>query len=281
MPRSEHDSTVVKNRRKSPLNPSLEDNLASYALAAGMAGVGVLALASPAEGKIVFTATHQLLSPNTTHDLDVDKDGVNDFHFGNTNFVSHISYPGSVGIVYVVPLQGNNAVIATSPSQFAFAQALNSGAEVSSKATFGRSLNDLIKCGRNQTSQHFHWRSGPWLNVKDKFVGFKFISQGAIHFGWARFTMRQRAYCKTDAVLTGYAYETVANQPIITGQTSDSGESTSADVSLPSQNYPPTVSLPTLNSLALGAPGLWIWRKEENDYVTVSKPKGKPVPTDI
>lgn len=267
MPRSKHDSRVVKNRRKSPLNSRLEENLASYALAAGMAAVGVLALASPAEGKVVFTATHQLLSPNMTLHLDVDKDGVNDFRFGNTNFVSHISYPGSFGIVYVVPegFPGSNAAIATSPSQFAFAQALNSGAGVSSKAIFGGFLNDLIKCGRNQTSQHFHWRSGPWLNVKDKFVGFKFISQGAIHFGWARFTMRQRAYCKTDAVLTGYAYETLANQPIITGQTSDSAESTSADVRLPSQNYPPTVPLPTLNSLALGAPGLWIWRKEESD----------------
>ena len=265
--RSGRDNSAVKSRERCPLNFHLEANLASYALVAGMAGVSVIALASTAEASIVFTATHQPLSPNMTLHLDLNKDGINDFFFVNSNFVSHVSYPGSWGQVYV-EAEGSlfgNAAIAT--SQFAFAQALNSGVAVSSKATFGSLRGELVKCGRNQTSHHFHFRSGPWLNVKNKFVGLKFKIQGTTHFGWARLSMMQRNnYCETYAVLTGYAYETVANQPIITGETSDdSAESTSAGVGLSSQNYPSTVSLPTLSSLALGAPGLWIWRKDETE----------------
>src|SRR5690348_6743402 len=48
------------------LNRQTERNLRSYAVAAGAAGVGALALAHPAEGKIIFTPTNQTIAPNTT-----------------------------------------------------------------------------------------------------------------------------------------------------------------------------------------------------------------------
>jgi hypothetical protein len=59
------------------------------------------------------------------------------------------------------------------------------------------------------------------------------------------------------ATLTGYAYETVPNKPIIAGQTKGSAEtSVGPDAAL-------TAPAP-LGLLALGSHGLSIWRREES-----------------
>jgi hypothetical protein len=228
-----------------------------------MAGVAVLALSSPVEGEVVFTATHQVFLPDTMFRLDLNKDGVNDFEFVNYLFKSKVSYPGSWGSIFVEGSQFGNEVIATSPSQPAFAQALNSGAEVSSKGVFGTFRNNLLSCGNNPINS-FRFRSGPWIEVKNKFVGLKFKIQGATHFGWARFTTEQRKnYCENYAVLTGYAYETVANKPIITGKPSRSADAELPLGTLPSVNHSRMPATATLGLLSLGAPGLTIWRRKD------------------
>jgi hypothetical protein len=76
----------------------------------------------------------------------------------------------------------------------------------------------MLACGT--TSYVRKDRSGPWLDVKDKYLGLKFIVNGQIHYGWARLTTQQVTYCKVRALLSGYAYESDANTPIVTGQTS-------------------------------------------------------------
>jgi len=53
-------------RKRGTLSSSLEHRLNSYALAASAAGVSFLALAQPAEAKIVYTPEHTLRSPRTT-----------------------------------------------------------------------------------------------------------------------------------------------------------------------------------------------------------------------
>src|SRR5579863_8625027 len=55
--------------------------LNSYVLAAGAAGIGMLASASPAEAKIVYTAAHHKLPLNKDFFLDLNHDGVRDFKF--------------------------------------------------------------------------------------------------------------------------------------------------------------------------------------------------------
>jgi hypothetical protein len=64
-------------------------------------------------------------------------------------------------------------------------------------------------------------------------------------------------------LLTGYAYETVANQPILTGQTSGTAE----DVSIPQPagSQSGSQSKVQLGLLALGASGLPAWRREETN----------------
>lgn len=60
------------------------------------------------------------------------------------------------------------------------------------------------------------------------------------------------------ASLTGYAYETTPNTPILAGQTSGTN---SAD--LREQMIPPAVPRAGLGLLAQGATGLAIWRRED------------------
>src|SRR5215831_893143 len=59
------------------LSNSLHHRLNSYALAAGAAGVGVLAVAQPADAKIVYTPAHVVVG--RTLPLDLNHDGIVDF----------------------------------------------------------------------------------------------------------------------------------------------------------------------------------------------------------
>jgi|HubBroStandDraft_6_1064221.scaffolds.fasta_scaffold05468_2 hypothetical protein len=64
--------------------------LNAYALAAGAAGVGVLALAQPAGAKIVYTPAHIPIVQNKgLVELDLNHDGINDFQFSNYTYTEH------------------------------------------------------------------------------------------------------------------------------------------------------------------------------------------------
>ena len=67
---------------------------------------------------------------------------------------------------------------------------------------------------------------GPWVGkgqgVRNPYLGLKFVIHGKIHYGWARVSVtlgHQRQYDDVSGTLTGYAYETIPNKPIITGMT--------------------------------------------------------------
>ena len=68
-------------RVPSQLSESVREQLNAYALAATAAGVGMLALAQPAEGKIVYTEA-QIDCSKLCH-LDVNNDGRPDFILSN------------------------------------------------------------------------------------------------------------------------------------------------------------------------------------------------------
>ena len=81
------------------------------------------------------------------------------------------------------------------------------------------------------------------------YLGFKFLIDGEIHYGWARVNVHAN-FLDLSATLTGYAYETVANRPILTGFTHGSMDA-SSDAS--QQTQPPVAG--SLGRLAIGAAG--------------------------
>jgi hypothetical protein len=95
------------------------------------------------------------------------------------------------------------------------------------------------------------------VNVSGRYLGLRFTIKTQTHYGWARLSVQVSGTTVT-GTLTGYAYETIANKPIIAGRTKgpDDGEPTASFST-------PTSEPATLGALAMGAPGLAIWRRKE------------------
>jgi hypothetical protein len=74
------------HRTPSNLSESLHRQLNSYALAASAAGVSLLALAQPAEGRIVYTKTKCLFGAGQGHSCEIDllNNGVSEFGVRST-----------------------------------------------------------------------------------------------------------------------------------------------------------------------------------------------------
>jgi hypothetical protein len=88
-----------------------------------------------------------------------------------------------------------------------------------------------------------------------EYLGLKFSIHGQTHFGWARFNAtvdRHRVF----AMLTGYAYETAANKPTVTGKTKGD-----IDLVRDASRSEPAPEPASLDRLAQGAEGLAAWRK--------------------
>jgi hypothetical protein len=90
---------------------------------------------------------------------------------------------------------------------------------------------------------------GYWRNVTDRYLGLKFKIHGNYHYGWARLTTKFVNHYTVEATLTGYAYETIPNKPIITGETKG------RDVV--------TVQHASLGHLAHGAAAIPGWRRRD------------------
>jgi len=208
----------MKHRRTS-LPLALEHRLNTHALAASAAGVGLLALAQPAEAKIVFTPVHQKLPINQDFYIDLNHDGTNDFSFraghggqGHDTFVV-----STYANLFAFPPQGNGVVGKT------YGSALSRGASIGPNSPLVNRQSVGMGGYATLDGQGGYW--GPWANggqgVQHRYLGLEFLISGKVHFGWARFNVRvfydNRA--RVDAVLTGYAYETVPNKPIIAGKT--------------------------------------------------------------
>jgi hypothetical protein len=221
-----------KSRTTARLSVKLDKTLVAYANAASAAGVGILALSCPAAAEIVYTHVHQKLPFNKTFYLDLNHDGIADFGFNNTRW-SDGDGSGS-DFLTIFPAKSANRIWGDKTASIFYrsASALAAGVRVEHNREFTPG-NKLMA----------HWTTssgglkrassrackGPWKNVTDRYLGLKFIIKGETHYGWARLNVTCSDVTVT-ATLTGYAYETVANQEITTGNTNgaDDGRSTSA-----------------------------------------------------
>jgi hypothetical protein len=231
MSQSNSPSRAGKKRVPISLSPKLDHNLLAYAAAATAAGVGILALSPSADAEIVYTPTHQVLKPDSgIFHLDLNNDGINDFRFSDGYFTSIFARRGAfptgntsrvTGYLDVAGSVGSNRAVAGNKG---FALALPQGVKVGSARQFGSGsrLGLMAYCnavGGNGSTNYGFWDR----SQKDRYLGFKFVISGEIHYGWARFNVG-RSRCAFKATLTGYAYETLANTPIVTGKTSGTDE---------------------------------------------------------
>jgi len=236
------ETTSGSHRAVRRLKPTLERNILNYAITASATGVGLLALSQAAGASIVYTQTNQKITQTTF--LDLNNDGTSDFAFSTLCTYFH---SGSLRIAHaeleIGPQVVGNQIWGQDPK----VAALAAGVKVGSNGPF---KSDIYLMGRDFSSVY----SGKWApvggSVKNRYVGLKFLVGGQIHFGWARLNVMIRSAQTTcvQAVLTGYAYETVPGKSIVTGKTSatETGLKPAA----------------TLGQLAMGAAGLVAWRRE-------------------
>jgi hypothetical protein len=227
-----------------------------YAIAASAAGLGALSLAKPCAAKIVYTPAHVRIGINQTIPLDLNHDGKTDFTLSNAWGTAEGT---GVGFMNAFPAQKSNGVegFGTSLFQRPYAFALRAGNRVGPKAQFV--FGNVIYILNAGPSQGCH---GSWNNVKNRYLGIRFNVKQKTHYGWARLNVSCNLNNrKITAVLTGYAYETVPNKPIVTGKTKGPEDVSTAEPSPAALLAPEPASL---GLLAMGAPALSIWRREES-----------------
>lgn len=276
--------TTAEAKRKSrqPRKPArlaaeLERLLSAYGKAAAAAGVGLAAMAGSAEAEIVYTPTNTPINGSVV--LDLNHDGIGDFEV--VDRVGSAGEGQAFGGLSVKCFQPNgssgpcnyrtNQVWGRGVLSGRFAYALPAGFEVRSNKTFfqqlqhsssyfGASMAFVIYGTYGAGTATF----GQWLNTKDRYLGLQFVIDGQVHYGWARLSAgtREGDGSEIAAILTGYAFETVAGKPIITGKTKGPGVTTLPPAKLESR---------TLGQLAAGAAQLPPWLRQRVQI----KPDGK------
>jgi hypothetical protein len=240
-------SPAPRSHKRSKISDSLSRQLNTYAQVACAAGVSVLAVAGVSEAEVVYTETHQATHIGIPLYIDLNHDGINDFLL-RTNF--YVGTSGTdVGLSAWGDRNTDNAVAGRRYSTsggyfFSAAYALPAGARIGPKGNFSvdspfMAMEHFKRVG-NQYSDEGAW-ADEGKGVKNRYLGLKFIIHGEVHYGWARVSValgHQRQFDDVSGTLTGYAYETIPNKPIIAGQT------TGPDVI--------TVQPETLGELALG-----------------------------
>ncbi|HEX3822579.1 MAG TPA: hypothetical protein VHW45_19765 [Candidatus Sulfotelmatobacter sp.] len=237
-----------------------------YSTAALAAGVSMLALAQPVVGEVV--TIHKTLFLGNGADgsppvqIDFNNDGAIDISF---NQFSETYGSGAQAMVLRPPV-GAGVITKGMGSRGPYVSALLRGAQVGPSAHFN-AQSDIIErtfrpttagsqCGTHE-KLYGHFPG----NIPDRFIGVKFLINGATHYGWVRMSVDATIDgCFLGAKVTAYAYETVANKKITIGSSASAATETEEDGQ--SQKSADAFVRPSLGMLALGADGL-SWRRKE------------------
>jgi hypothetical protein len=260
-------STNLQLRKAGTPNHPSSKRLLAYAAAAGAV------CSTQVAAEVVYTPAHDSLF-NGTYFLDLNHDGINDFAFVANG---RIAFLDQDDCVRVQPLVAGNRILAARTnfnwSRYAFCTTtgwqpapvpLEAGAVIGPGAPFLKSASVL---GGTGTAGSSHRNFGRWNRAGYRYLGLVFEINGKEHFGWARLSLtypglgssnsasaNDQKRCESGAIclaIGGYAYETIPGKPIVTGYTG-----------LSTQSAPDP---PTLGVLALGTPGLDLWRREEDE----------------
>lgn len=247
------------NRKTKPvsLTTGFERRLTAYAGAAIAAGASLAALAPLAEAEIVYTPANTVIHGGLY--LDLNHDGLPDFviatggpvsfNYVNAACAEHETYrrsPKGVACNYLT-----NQVWGRGVASGRFASALPAGFPVGPNKSYFQAAKypftvQMAGVGCKCTSYGGSLTAGQWLSTENRYLGLQFVIKGEVHYGWARLNVGFNSKGRITVTLTGYAYETVPNKPILTGKTKG----------------PDVVTLEpaTLGHLAQGASQIRAWR---------------------
>src|SRR5215472_4240980 len=240
----------MKSRKSVELGDRFNKHWLDYAAGAGAAGVGLLALASPAKADIVYTpASIPIPHDGSPIEIDFSHDGVADFSLWVWQYQDFGPFFSDL---FITGRNKGNGVVEAGRQ---FAARLPAGSMIgpgdkfaSSQGPFGIALMALeapYSRGKSATC------SDPCAKpAMSGYLGMVFNLSGQKHYGWAR--LNSTCFLGSDrvnAMLIGYAYNTIPGQAILAGQTTADSVATSEPG--------------TLGLLALGSLGLGFWRRRK------------------
>ena len=212
MRRSKSSGKPQCGRPKAHINSALDKNLAAYVTAAAAAGAAVLAASAPAAAEVVYTPVNVNIVQNGPYGIDLAHDGTIDFTLEICHNVCGSEHEEGLMLV----LGKGNQVLSNG-------KALAHGAPIGpgDKFTSNTSYGGVILAVAGQYSKS--WFFGEWAPGINKYLGLKFLINGEVHYGWARVNVvaTERGMY---AAVSEYAYETIPNKSIRTGQTGGSAE---------------------------------------------------------
>lgn len=253
-----------RTRVPSTLPSSIQQHLSEYALAAGAAGVSLLAMAQPSVAEVVYTPADVTIGRNGTYALDINQDGTPDFMF--VEIVSHPrgGDPSSRQTLWLKSRPGNGANCASTfcISSFTDPAPLEAGTPIPAHSHGWVGGYRPMATEEYISGSPFLFGSWGYLPQKNKYLSLRFKINGETHFGWARLSVEFRSGSSSEERtwvlhLSGYAYETIAGKGIRAGQT-EGGDDANAS---PEPVRPSGEISKTLGKLALGVYGMTALRQ--------------------
>lgn len=152
-----------------------------------------------ASGEVIYTAVNKTLSGNGSMGLDLDQNGIRDFTLVAASHLTSCGIRGGALAGSVQIKAGGNAVVSTHPN---LAALLPSGTRI--KFQRPPYIVDQFFCS---------------VHHVEGYLGLEFQIYGQTHYGWAQISV-DVSPTSTRTTLIGFAYETIPNQAINTGQIS-------------------------------------------------------------
>jgi len=150
-----------------------------------------------------------------TYKLHFNHDGITDLSI-KVNVFSGTT--AAEDVVSAVP-RAKNGIEGGAHLNF-YAAALSKGASVGPKQNFGGQAHGALMAFVAETQYGSYQYGGNWVNVNRRYLGVKFRIRGKTHYGWVRANVWVTHQGPgAGAILTGWAYETIANKAIIAGKT--------------------------------------------------------------
>jgi hypothetical protein len=221
------------------LSSTLTGRLLAYATVAGAAAVAT----QPADAEVVYTPANQSIGKNASLFIDLNNDGATDLTLHESCFATD-------------PYPPQNRLVETPSPDLKVMEKSGRPGNLIKGTKIGAPRDYFMGRGNMVTFNNVYgaYIYGYWGFALNHYLGVEFYIDGNVHYGWVRLTVhfvtndRNTAEIRTH--LSGYAYESEPEKPILAG---DQGNSTESFARAPS-----------LGVLAAGAPALSMWRKEEN-----------------
>jgi hypothetical protein len=258
----------LKSRKTTQLSSLMDHRLAAYALVATAAAAGVPAFAQTGPDAPAY-------SPATATGMGLPAFAENRpnaivYTSANISFTGSVSRGKNIGIDFVgsgtvgISIRayghGNRTVnegswtFKSGQARWfgsAMPRALASGDRIGPHANFSGS-NLMLRSEWTDHPSSKHICFGPFQNAQSMYMGVRFSSFGETHFGWVRVSAhcgggKSRTYVA--GTITGYAYNTIPNEPIKAGQVYAKPPEEEGEATKPSAPGPGTLGALSLGSV--------------------------------